>query len=118
MPPHVWAVVDDPSTASQDDCDNDDDGVCALCCHKRTTTVCGQCNKKYCAQCIDPHTCGDVGIKLYMLNHNSATLLYIRDFPMLQYALYYFLGTQFQAAVTVVEEQCMKAFLFARSCAL
>ena len=30
-----------------------------LCVVKRTTTVCGQCNERYCAECIDPHTCGD-----------------------------------------------------------
>ena len=29
---------------------------CALCCHKHTTTVCEQCNEKYCVACIDPHT--------------------------------------------------------------
>ena len=47
VPPHVWAVVDDPSTTSRDDCDEDDEDVCALCCHKHTTTVCGQCKERY-----------------------------------------------------------------------
>ena len=45
--------------ASRDGCDNDDEDVGALCCHKRTTTICGQCNERYCAECIDLHTCGD-----------------------------------------------------------
>ena len=27
VPPHVWFVVDDPSTASRDDCDEDDEDV-------------------------------------------------------------------------------------------
>ena len=35
-----------------------------------------------------------VGMKLYMLHHNSAIFLYIVDLSMLQYTLYYFLGTQ------------------------
>ena len=35
-----------------------------------------------------------VGMKLCMLRHNFALFLYIRDLPMLQYTLYYFLGTQ------------------------
>ena len=30
-----------------------------LFCHKCTTIVCGQCNERYCAKCINPHTCGD-----------------------------------------------------------
>ena len=33
MPPHVWAVVDDPSNVSRDDCGDNDEDVCALCCH-------------------------------------------------------------------------------------
>ena len=34
-----------------------------------------------------------VGMKLCTLHHNCAILLYIGDGPMLQYTLYYFLGT-------------------------
>ena len=44
-----------------------------------------------------------VGMKLCMLPRNFALFLYIRDLPMLQYTLYYFLGTQSSASITVVE---------------
>ena len=44
-----------------------------------------------------------VGMKLCMLHRNFALFLYIRDLPMLQYTLYYFLGTQSSASITVVE---------------
>uniref|UniRef100_A0A7S4FW01 Uncharacterized protein n=1 Tax=Eutreptiella gymnastica TaxID=73025 RepID=A0A7S4FW01_9EUGL len=33
--------------------------ICALCYQKHTTTECGECHLNYCAECIDPHTCGD-----------------------------------------------------------
>ena len=39
-------------------------------------------------------TLAPVGMKLCILHHNFAQFLYIRDLPMLQYTLYYFLGTQ------------------------
>ena len=52
-----------------------------------------------------------------MLHHNSAIFRYVGDLSMLQYTLYYFLGAQSEAGVTIVEEQCMKALL-TRSCAL
>ena len=42
-----------------------------------------------------------VGMKLCMFNF--ALFLYIRDLPMLQYTLYYFLGTQSSASITVME---------------
>ena len=35
-----------------------------------------------------------VGMNLCMWYHNFALFLYIRDLPMFQYTLYYFLGTQ------------------------
>ena len=41
VPPHVWALVDDPSTALVDDCEGDED-VYALSCLKYTTTSCEQ----------------------------------------------------------------------------
>ena len=44
-----------------------------------------------------------VGMKLCMLHPNFALFLYIRDLPMLQYTIYYFLGTQSSASITVVE---------------
>ena len=44
-----------------------------------------------------------VGMKLCMLHHNFALFLYIHDLPMLQYTLYYFLGTQSLASIMVVE---------------
>ena len=44
-----------------------------------------------------------LAMKLCMLHHNSAILLYISDLSMLQYTLYYFLGTQSLAGVIVVE---------------
>ena len=44
-----------------------------------------------------------VGMNLRMLHHNSAILLYIGGLPILQYTLYYFLGTQSSAGVPVVE---------------
>ena len=44
-----------------------------------------------------------VGMKLCMLHRNFARFLYIHDIPMLQYTLYYFLGTQSSASITVVE---------------
>ena len=44
-----------------------------------------------------------VGMKLCMLHRNCALFLYIRDLRMLQYTLYYFLGTQSLASITVVE---------------
>ena len=42
------------------------------------------------------------GVKLCMLHCNFALFLYIRDLPMLQYTLYYFLGKQSSASITVV----------------
>ena len=44
-----------------------------------------------------------VGMKLFMLHRNFALFVYIRDLPMLQYTLYYFLGTQSSVSITVVE---------------
>ena len=44
-----------------------------------------------------------VGMKLCMLHRNFAHFLYIRDFPMLQHTLHYFLGTQSSASITLVE---------------
>ena len=44
-----------------------------------------------------------VGMKLCMLHRNVAPFLHICDLPMLQYTLYYFLGTQSSASITVVE---------------
>ena len=58
VPPHVWkstgATVED---ATQDDVGDEVD-ICALCCQKHTTIAYGECNLTYCAECIDPHTCG------------------------------------------------------------
>ena len=44
-----------------------------------------------------------VGMKLCMLHRNFALFLCICDLPMLQYTLYYFLGTQSSASIAVVE---------------
>ena len=59
VPPHVWksteATVEDDT---QDDVGEEVD-ICALCCQKHTTTECGECHLHYCAECIDPHTCGE-----------------------------------------------------------
>ena len=58
-----------------------------------------------------------VGMKLCMLHHNSAILLYIHDLPMLQYTLLFpwntILGRGYGCRY-----QGMKAFLFARTCPL
>ena len=32
--------------------------VCALCCLKHTTTLCGECNGNYGTKCFDPHIIG------------------------------------------------------------
>jgi hypothetical protein len=57
VPPHVWTDKSN-SVATQDEAE-DEATVCGLCCQKRCTiTVCGECKEHYCAECIDPHTCG------------------------------------------------------------
>ena len=33
--------------------------MCIVLWHKHTTTECGECHSHNCAECIDPHTCGD-----------------------------------------------------------
>ena len=32
--------------------------ICAFCCKKQPTQLCGECNEQYCDGCIGPHTCG------------------------------------------------------------
>ena len=34
------------------------------CAQKHTTTLYGECNENYCAECVDPHTCGDRTVHL------------------------------------------------------
>ena len=57
VPPHVWAT--DGPTNEDADPEGEPPQVCALCCQKRPTAPCGECNEQYCAECLDPHTCGD-----------------------------------------------------------
>ena len=58
FPPHVWKSTEATvADATQDDVGDEVD-ICALCYQKHTTTECGECNLNYCAECIDPHTCG------------------------------------------------------------
>ena len=62
VPPHVWKSAEElVEAATQDDVGEEVD-VCALCCHKHTATVCGECHLNYCAECIDTHTCGDKAV--------------------------------------------------------
>ena len=42
--------------------------ICALCCQKHTTVECGECHLNYCAECIDPHTCGDKIEQSFLFN--------------------------------------------------
>ena len=38
-------------------------GVCTLQCQEHTTTPDGECNENYCAECVDPHICGDQNVQ-------------------------------------------------------
>ena len=58
VPPHVWKSAEELVEAAMQDDIGEEVDVCALCYHKHTTTVCGECHLNYCAECIDTHTCG------------------------------------------------------------
>ena len=53
----VWIDVDDPDCPTTD-MSNDVADVCAVCCHKRKATTCGDRKEHYCDECLDPHMCG------------------------------------------------------------
>ena len=54
FPPQAGAILISPHYGDPEK--KEDDDVCALCCHKRTTTICGQCVEKHCVDCLDPHS--------------------------------------------------------------
>ena len=66
VPPCVW--TDKSNSDVTQDGGEDEAQVCALCCvvlwrQKRSTiTVHGECKEHYCAEYIDPHTCGDISV--------------------------------------------------------
>ena len=99
--PHVWAVIDEPSTASGDDCE-DEEEVCALCYHKCTITVVGSAMRNV---VLDVLTLTLVGMKLCMLHHNSPILLYLYELPIFYNTPYYIVSLEHnpRVGVTVVE---------------
>ena len=59
--------------------------MCALCCHRHTTTVCGACKSIYSVKCIDPHPRGDGTWHSKAVNSHITEL----DIPLLLAALWF-----------------------------
>ena len=77
VPPHVWKTADASNSAATQDDGADGVDIWKLCSQKHTTTLCGECNENYCAECIDRHICGEKLFIRHNTCHKAQTWYYV-----------------------------------------